>query len=243
MSAESDKYEKLIAESINSVPGIEAKRPIASTGYPDVQITKYHKKPVSVWVEVKMNHTDNLSNPRVYYSNGLWQTTYKTPAAQAAVDILNKSEQTKTFLKNIAKFSGIPIKKIKIPTTKTGLNDPSAVPLDVMKQYFDQPGVNRYIVSEEGHDLGKVVTDHYTKGKSNPALYMQASDDFYMISSKNPLGLPKGIPVLKGTGAFKVRVATRSEYYEVQAEIKITNMPSSNFSVRPGSSKKNPFSP
>jgi hypothetical protein len=109
-----------------------------------------------------------------------------------------------------------------------------------MKAYFDQPSINRYIANEENYNLGDVVTEHYTIGKAEPAYYMQAGDDFYMISKKNPLKI-KGVPVLSGSGDFKVRVATRSEFYEVQAEIKIKKMPNSKFSVAPGTKKQNPF--
>ena len=238
MSAASDKYEKDVARNINKIPGVTADRPTVGTDYPDVMV-KY--KGITSWVEVKMNHTDNLSNPRVFYSNGVWQTTYKTPAAAEAVKILNASDQTKTFLKAIATFSGIPYNTLKIPSTKSGLKEPGAVPLHVMKSYFDQPNINRYIANKANVNLGKVVTDHYTKGKTKPALYMQAGDDFYRISNEDPFKLGDKIPLLVGRGDFKVRIGTRSEYYEVQAEIKIASMPDSNYSVKPGTKKLNPF--
>lgn len=238
MSAASDKYEKDVAENINSIPGIKAERPSVGTDYPDVRI---HFKNIKTWLEVKMNHTDNLSNPRVYYEDGKWKTTYKTPAAEEAVDILNSSQDSKKFIEEIAKFSGIPIKDIKIPTTKSGLKQPGAVPLHVMKAYFSRPNVNRYIANKQNFNLGKVVTDHYTKGKTEPAYYMQAADDFYRISNTDPFKLGNDIPLLSGVGDFKVRVSTRSEFYEVQAEIKIVNMPNSKYSVKPGTRKLNPF--
>lgn len=238
MSAASDKYEKDVAANINSIPGVKAERPSVGVDYPDVRVQYNNQK---TWVEVKMNHTDNLSNPRVFYKNGKWQTTYKTPAAAAAVDILNQSTQTKQFLQDIAKFSGIPLAQLKIPTTKGGLNEPGAVPLAVMKMYFDQPRVNRYIANKENFDLGQVVTEHYTVGKTEPAYYMQAGDDFYKISNKDPLNIGDKLPLLKGMGDFKVRIATRSEFYEVQAEIKIKEMPSSKYSLKPNTNKLNPF--
>lgn len=238
MSAASDKYEKDVANSICNIPGITATRPSVGTEYSDVLI-KYKGK--EEWLEVKMNHTDNLSNPRVYFENGLWKTTYKTPSAKEAVDILNKSLQTKQFLKDLSEFTGIPIGVLKIPTTKSGLKSPGAVPLDIMKSYFNRPSVNRYIANETNTDLGKVVTEHYTKGKAKPVYYMQAGDDFYRISSVDPFNLGSNIPLLAGIGDFKVRIATRSEFYEVQAEIKITKMPNSNYSLKPGTKKKNPF--
>jgi hypothetical protein len=241
MSAASDKFENDVAKNINKLPGIKAIRPKVSTEYSDVkiEIDKF-KGDNAIWLEVKMSHTDNLSNPRVFYDNGKWQTTYKTPAAKHTVDILNRSAQAKAFIKAIAKFSGIPEKSIKIPTTKSGLKEPGAVPLKVMKDFFSQPGINRYIANEENYNLGDVVTEHYTIGKAKPAYYMQAGDDFYMVSKKNPLKI-QGIPLLNGTGDFKVRVATRSEFYEVQAEIKIKKMPISKYSVAPATKKPNPF--
>lgn len=241
MSAASDLFESNIAKAINAVKGMKATRPTADTALSDVLIEKYNNKPARTWVEVKMNHTDNLSNPRVFYADKKWQTTYKTPTAAAAVEILNESAEAKAFIRNIAKFSGIPVSKIIIPTNKGMLKDPNAVPLDVMRKYFEQPGVNRYIANKQNSPLGELVTAHYTQGKKEPAYYMQAGDDFYMVSKKNPLGLSKKIPVLSGRGDFKVRVATRSEFYEVQAEIKIKDMPHSDYSIKPRTSKKNPF--
>jgi hypothetical protein len=238
MSAASDKYEKDVADSVDKIPGVVAVRPPGDTAYADVKIT--YKKTTS-WMEVKMNHTDNLSNPRVYYEKGEWKTTYKTPSAKAAVDILNKDPKTKKFLQEISKFSGIPMKQLKIPTTKGGLKEEGAVPLHIMKKFFDQPSVNRYIANSENLDLGKIVTEHYTKGKAEPAYYMQAGDDFYRISNKDPFKLGATIPLLSGRGDFKVRVATRSEFYEVQAEIKIAHMPNSKYSLKPGTNKTNPF--
>jgi hypothetical protein len=238
MSAASDKYERDVAKNIDQIPGVKADRPSVGTDYPDVLLTYKNK---STWLEVKMSHSDNLSNPRMFYKNGKWQTTYKTPAAAAAVEILNKSPMTKKFLEEISKFSGIPMKDLKIPSSKTGLKEPGAVPLHIMKAYFSKPGVNRYIANKENQDLGKVVTDHYTIGKTKPAHYMQAGDDFYKISNADPFGFGSGVPLLKGMGDFKVRIGTRTEFYEVQAEIKIKKMPDSAYSLKPGSKKKNPF--
>lgn len=238
MSAASDRFEQDVAYNINAIPGIKAERPTVGTQYSDVRM-KYGGK--TTWLEVKMNHTDNLSNPRVFYKGSRWQTTYTTPAAKVAVQLLNKSTDTKNFVNSIAKFAGIPANKVEIPTTKGGLNSKYAVPLDVMKDFFSQPGMNRYIAIQENFDMGKLVTEHYTIGKAEPAYYMQAADDFYRISNRDPFKLGGRVPLLKGKGDFKVRVATRSAFYEIQAEIKIISMPNSTFSLAPGSKKKNPF--
>ena len=241
MSVASDAFEKKVADGINKLKGYKAERPSVGTEYSDVKITKNPRDSKTYWLEVKMNHTDNLSNPRVFYHSGKWQTTYKTPAAAAAVDVLNKSPEARAFITAIAKFAKIDVRKVKIPTTKSGLKEDGAVPLEIMKKYFDQPGINRYIANQANYNLGKLVTDHYTKGKAAPAYYMQAADDFYLISTTNPLKLDKNVPVLKGKGDFKVRISTRSEFYEVQAEIKISSMPDSDFSVLLGTNKKNPL--
>lgn len=241
MSVASDAFEKKVADGINKLKGYKAERPSVGTEFSDVKITKNPVDKKNYWLEVKMNHTDNLSNPRVFYHSGKWQTTYKTPAAAATVNVLNKSSQARAFILSIAKFANIPVTKVKIPTTKSGLKEEGAVPLEVMKAYFNRPSVNRYIANQENYDLGKLVTEHYTIGKAEPAYYMQAADDFYLISTKNPLKLDNSIPVLKGKGDFKVRVSTRSEFYEVQAEIKISSMPDSKFSVLLGTNKINPL--
>ena len=238
MSAASDKYERDVADNINKIPGVDASRPSVGTDYPDVKL-KYNG--IENWLEVKMSHTDNLSNPRMFYKDKKWQTTYKTPAAIAAIENLNNSTQTKKFIKDISEFSGIPLDIICIPTTKSGLKERGAVPLHIMKMYFEQPGINRYIANKENQDLGKVVTEHYTIGKTSPAYYMQAGDDFYRISNKDPFKFGNSIPLLSGKGDFKVRIGTRSEFYEVQAEIKIKQMPNSSYSLKPGTNKKNPF--
>ena len=226
-----------MAKFINKIKGLTAERPKVSTGYADVRLTTDDGK--MTWLEVKMNHTDNLSNPRIFFDGKKWDTTYHTPTAKFAVDAVNKSSDSKGFINAIAKFSGI--KSPKIPTTKSGLKDPNAVPLSVMKDYFAQPGINRYILALPDIDLGKVVTDHYLKGKVEPATYIQAGDDFYMIGKSNPFGVPKDVPLLKGTGPFRMRVSTRSAFYEVQAEVKIQHMPTSKYSLMPGTKKKNPF--
>jgi hypothetical protein len=243
MSAASDRFEKAIMDAINTIPGMKADRPPAATQLSDVAIVEHNNSKLSnrVWVEVKMNHTDNLANPRVFYKDKKWQTTYETPAAQEAVKMLNASLDAAKFITAISKFSGIPEDVIKIPTTISGLKESGAVPLHIMKSYFSQPGVNRYIHNKENYPIGDLVTKHYTLGKKEPAYYMQADDDFYMISNKNPLKVPSGVKMLSGTGDFKVRVSTRSQFYEVQAEIKIKSMPNSEYSVKSGTIKKNPF--
>jgi hypothetical protein len=239
MSEKSDLFEKAVSNNINKISNlVEAKRPKVGTEYSDVLLEYKNKK---TWLEVKMSHTDNLSNPRVYYENGQWKTTYTTPVALHTVKILNQSKEAKDFIKEISKFSGIPENIISIPTTKSGLKKPGAVPLEVMKLYFSKPNVNRYITNIPNQDIGEMVTEHYIKGKKEPAYYMQAGDDFYRISNKNPYGLDTKIPLLTGIGDFKVRISTRSEFYEVQAEIKIKNMPASKYSVSPKTKKLNPF--
>lgn len=239
MSAASDRFEKDVADSISMIPGVKATQG-RDVKYSDVYVVKGSK---STWVEVKMSHSDNLSNPRCFYKNGKWQTTYTTPAATEAVKLLNRSSQAAQFISDIAKFSGIPEKDIIIATNKSQLNLPGCVPLHTMKTYFSQPSVNRYIASQQNFDIGKLVTEHYLKGKAAPAHYLQAGDDFYMIGTDNPFGLHRDIPKLAGTGDFKVRISTRSQFYEVQAEIKIKEFRPKNspYSALKNSSKKNPF--
>jgi hypothetical protein len=242
-SKASDAFEDAVATAINSSgKNIKATRPSVGTQYSDVYVTV--KDLGAAWVEVKMSHSDNLSNPRMFYDGTTWVTTYKTPTAKYAVNLLNESTEAKQFIKEITEFSGI--KNPILPTTKGGLRDPNAVPLEVMREFVELRG-GRYIATETDVNIGALVTQHYTVGKAEPASYMQSGGDFYLIGSLDPFGLQASnevsIPRLGGTGDFKIRVATRSSFYEIQAEIKIKKFrpASSEFSVFKGTGKINPF--
>ena len=236
MSKASDRHEHLIASTLDALPGVSALRPKVGTDYSDVKVDFRGN---STWLEIKMSHSDNLANPRVYYHQNTWKTRYSTPVASIIVQELNKSQVSGHFVSSLADFSGISFDSIYIPTNKGEMNAENAVPRDVMKKFCT---INsKYIYEEYDKDLSDIVTLHYTQGKTEPAYYMQAGDDFYMISNTNPLGLSTDIPCIQGTGKFRVRVSNRSQFYEIQAEVKMKNMITSNFSVLPGSKKQNPF--
>jgi len=240
MSVASDKFENDVAKNIATITKYDkTSRPKVDTGYADVLISDGKSE---AWLEVKMNHTDNLGNPRVFYKNGKWQTTYKTPLASYVVDLLNKSSEAEKFISKLSEFVNIPVKDIYLPTTKSDLKQKDAIPLNVLKHFVSQPGINRYVMSQDiGSKMGEIVTEHYTKGKTKPAYYLQAADDFYLISAKNPLKLSNGIPKFGGDGVMKVRISTRSEFYEIQAEVKVTRMNNSRYSIKQGTNKLNPF--
>jgi len=240
----SDAFEHSVAKSINSFKdkGVKAVRPPASTSLPDVLVSVSDVG--DSFIEVKMSHTDNLANPRVFYNGTSWQTNYTTPVAKFAVDLLNASSQSQEFLRNMSKF--VKRKNIVLSTTRGGLKEKHTVTLDEMVRFVEAKG-NRYILSEPNVDLGALVTKHYTEGKTAAAHYLQAKDDFYMIGDADPLGLNAAnggnIPMLSGLGDFKVRVSTRSKFYEIQTEIKIKKFvpATSNYSVLMNTSKINPF--
>jgi len=244
MSASSDKYEKDVSDYLDGIDGVTAQRPKVSTKYADVLVNFGRNK---TWVEVKMNHTDNLGNTRVSYVDGKWTAAAPLdPVKKFAIEYLTNDRQTQQFLKDIAAFAGIKDwKKMTVPSTQGLLKNKNAVPYQKMKEYMSTRA--QYILDVPNVDLGQLVTRHYLEGKAEPAHYMQASDDFYMIGKSNPLGLPTDIPELgkKGQcmGSFKMRIGIRGSkpFYEIQPEIKISNMPSSPYSVKPGTKKKNPF--
>lgn len=244
MSTTSDLFEQKVANDLKKI-GVPAYRPAANTALADVAITSNATPHGRVFMEVKMSHTDNLSNPRVFFNGSKWETTYKTPVAKYAVDLLNGSQQWKKFHDELKKFMNV--KQIKLPTTRSGLKEPGAVPLHILKDFVENQRKNRYIHIEDNVDIGDLVTRHYLEGKAEPAFYLQAGDDFYCIGNKDPLNINKGrkqkVPVLKGQGDFKIRIATRSEFYEIQAEVKIKKMEPhvSPFSVLSESRKMNPF--
>ena len=246
MSAASDKYEKDVADYLDNFIGVSAVRPVASPKFPDVLVRRtVNNKMIPAWIEVKMNHTDNLGNTRVSYINGKWTAAAPLdPIKNFAIEYLTKSQETHAFLKDIAKFAGIKDwKDMTVPSTKGALANSNAVPRAVMAEYFKSR--NQYILSVPNVNLGELVTRHYLEAKAKPAHYMQAGDDFYMIGKENPLKLPDDIPVLgvnkPAYGTFKMRIGVRSQYYEVQPEIKIVDMGTSKYSIKPGTSKQNPF--
>jgi hypothetical protein len=245
MSAVSDQFESSVAKSINSKfkgTGITAVRPAADTSLPDVLVKV--KDIGESFIEVKMSHSDNLANPRVFFDGATWQTTYKTPVAKEAIKMLNQNEDAKAFIADIKKFTKKKI--VKLPTTLGGLKDTDAVSLAQMFEFVESRG-SRYISENKDIDIGRLATLHYTVGKSVPANYLQAGDDFYLIGNSDPFDLSalngNKIPRLGGKGDFRVRVSTRSAFYEIQIEMKIKkfNPSSSPFSVLNTSSKINPF--
>jgi hypothetical protein len=244
MSAASDRYEQAVAVAIDSIDGVTADRPKVSTKYADVLVKLNGKK---TWLEVKMNHTDNLGNTRVSYVDGKWTAAAPLdPVKNFAIEYLSKDRQTQQFLKDIAEYAGITNwKNMTVPSTQGYLKNKNAVSYEKMKEYLSTR--SQYILDVKNVDLGDLVTRHYLEGKAEPAHYMQAGDDFYMIGKANPLGLPTDIPELgrKGQcmGSFKMRIGVRGSkpFYEVQPEIKILNMPKSPYSVKPGTRKLNPF--
>jgi len=249
MSATSDKYEHDVAKNINgSVKGLTAVRPVVSTSYPDVKV-EYgsYKDSKAVWVEVKMNHTDNLMNPRFSYINGEWvvPASYKSAATDKLAGIFNKSKEAKQWIDGLKvflaknKFKG-DIRKITLYSSKTERKtDPNTVSLEMMKQYLATLP-NKNICKVPNTNVGELVTLHYLEGKAAPAYYLCAGNDFYQFGNVNPLKIPK-VPVFAGTNDVVLRVGDRSSNFEIQAEVKIKQIASSPYSVMPGTSKPNPF--
>lgn len=234
MSAKTDQLEIDVARWINRTSeNVVATRPKASTAFSDIWLSKVGFDPC--WLEVKSSHEDNLINPRVYYDK-IWRTTYTQYSAQYTANLLNMTWESKQFIRTLAQFSDIPIEELKLPTNKKNL--PGTVPIDTLKEFFDVVVPNRYIISLPGHDIASVITKDYNE---RGVFYMQAADDFYMLGHTNPLRLPEDIPMIEGRGDFKVRVSTRSAFCEIQAELKFDELPSSQYSCKPGTEKLNPL--
>lgn len=241
MSAASDRFEHDVVNSLVEL-GLDASRPRVDSTYSDVLIKYKGKK---IWLEVKMNHTDNLGNTRASYDGKNWVTAPEKagplrgkmgPLKVYIADMLKKHADK--FVKDIENFTG----KTKINTNKgPQQRDPETVSYKEMKEFMKtQP--DQYIVTVPNQPLGKVVVDHYSKGgKSEAAYYLQAGDDFYMLGKENPLNVPNDVPQFKGTGDFRMRVSIRSSMYEIQPEVKVKSMGSSEYSIAPNTKKKNPF--
>jgi hypothetical protein len=235
MTAKTDKHELDVARWINRTSEINASRPNTSVSFSDVWLSKEGYKPV--WLEVKTNHEDNLVNPRVFF-DGEWKTNYTSYSAQVTVEILNSNRDTREFIRSLSEFAEIPQDKLKIATSKAQFKgDPNLVPIAVLKEYFEV-APNRYVANVVAYDIGSLVTKDLNDRNVH---YLQAGDDFYMVGCDNPLHLSEDIPVFCGEGDFKVRVSTRAVFSEVQAELKMYNLPRSQYSVKPGTDKRSPF--
>jgi len=234
-SVASDAHEEELRKGLRKFKKLIVKAP-KNTKYSDIFVSSGNK---SAWIEVKMNHSDNLPNPRFFYDGSKWGSTYDTPAAKIMVKLLNESPESKKFINEIKTFT-----KVKNPKMGSGFDksDPSYIGLDKLQKFFAKRN-DQYFFRKEGVDVAKIVAAHYTSGKAEPAQYIQTGDDFYLFGPSNPMGLPAGIPVLKGKGNVKARFSMRSGSYEIQAEIKFDpkTIQHSAYSILPGSKKKNPF--
>ena len=241
MSAASDKFENDVANALVEL-GLDASRPKVDSTYSDVLVKHKGQK---IWIEVKMNHTDNLGNTRASYDGKTWSS-----APEKKGPLKGKMGPLKVYIANMLnKHAADFVKDIQAATGKTKINtnkgpqrrDPNTVSYEEMKEYMKKRP-DQYIVTVPNQDLGSVVVDHYSKGgKTEAAYYLQADDDFYMLGKKNPLGVPSDVAQFKGTGDFRMRVGIRSSMYEIQPEVKVKNMGRSRYSLKPGTTKKNPF--
>ena len=254
MSKSSD-YEDAVAANIHNASkglvGIRHKSGIQSkTSYPDVEV-KY--KGISTWVEVKMNHTDNLMNPRFKYVGGKWAVSgVDSKAIQELTKYFNASEDAKKWVEALRKFvkdpknkyTGNPAKMTIHSLVGDRAKDVNSVSLITMKKFLaSRP--NKNIFKTEPINVGALVTKHYTIGKAAAALYVSSGDDFYRFGDTNPFKFTdKQAPKFKGTNSITYRIGDRSSNFEIMVEVKIKNinaMGSSETSVKPGSSKPNPF--
>lgn len=254
MSAASDKYEKDVAENIhNSAPKtLTASRPRVSTSYPDVLVEygNYKGTERGIWVEVKMNHTDNMMNPRFQYVDGNWEVipSYMSDATKKLAEIFNKSKEAQEWIKGLKKYlidqnwNG-DLNKMALHSTTTARNtNKNSVPLAMMKGYLKTLSTKN-VCKVPNVDVGDLVSLHYLKGKAAPAYYLSSGDDFYQFGNENPLKIPDVPKFESSAGANQVvlRIGDRSSNFEIQAEVKAKTLAKSKYSVKPGSTKQNPF--
>lgn len=240
-SRASDQFEINVAKSLKDM-GYDASRPKVDSTYSDVLVKHQGKK---VWIEVKMNHTDNLGNTRASWDGSKWVSApekkgpLKGKMGPLKVYIANMlKKHASKFVAEITKATGKKKLNTNIGPQK---NDPDTVNHEEMKAYMAKQK-DQYIVTVPNQDLGEVVRAHYAKGgKTETTYYLQAADDFYRLSNEDPLGVAADVPMFAGKGDFRMRVGIRSKQYEIQPEVKVKTMASSPYSIKPGTKKKNPF--
>jgi len=226
------RYERAVAFYINTFDNVIASRPNVSTSYSDVFV---QFRGVPSWIEVKMNENDQMANTRIFY-DAEWCSAKNGPIQKYIKNRVNDCEGVRSFVEEISDFSRI--RDPYISTTVGGLKKENAVPLQVMKDFFETKE-NNYIYEEKNVDLSKLISDHYNFGKIQPAHYISAGDQFLQLGDQDPLGLK--LPRLNGTGDLKIRVVCRSNYYDIQPDIKIKKLEESPYSIAPGTDKPHPF--
>lgn len=250
-SKASAAYEFAVAKEINLWAhqyDMSAERPPVDTHYSDVVVYDKNGNKVS-WIEVKMNHRDNLCNERMSFKDGKWIAAGKSGKAIADM-YLNKSsspvyDAVQDWLKGAAEMFGIKqLNKmyLKTATTESSQINSGAITGKQMDKYLKSRGT-QYIFNKIGiNDIQEFLEQHYTQSKAEPAYYIQTGDDFYRIGSKNPLKL-KNVPVINANGFIAVRIGFRDagRAFEIQPEFKMIAVnANSDYSFKPGTTKQKP---
>lgn len=167
-----------------------------------------------------------------------------TPIAKDICKQLDASAEAQYFIDALSKQTGIDKKKLYLSPYKAEIKKadiPGIVTLEQLNEYAQNNG--RYIMKQDPYvGIDKVLAKHYLTGKAEPAQYVQIGDNFFMLDKRNnPLGFTD-VPTIKGNGILNVRFTTRSEFYEIQAEIKFSksSLKPSPVSFKPGSLKSVP---
>ena len=205
-SKKSDAFEEKVAMAID-----RSSEAVEATAMKPVQLPDVHVAigELSSYVEVKMNHTDNLSNKRIYFDGSVWKPRKNSPSAEATALLANQSSEAAEFLDDLRSFIGR--NDIYVPSTKSGLRKENAVSSEEMREFLMSRNNQYIVVGDENVDVGHFATEHYLLSKASPAHYLQAGDDFYMIGAENPLELSPEITQLEVTGTYKIRVGMRGQ--------------------------------
>jgi len=238
-SPASNAFEKHVASAVKAaLSGTGAKIEHAgSSEYSDIRIDIPGIG--SSFLEVKLTSGDNLGNPRLQYDGNQWIVAGDSgsPLAAYAVEFMNESPEAQAFINDLKAF-------LKTDTVRLQGKKPGSVTLPQIKAFLAKRP-NKNIAELDSVDAAALATQHYAVAKKEPAHYVQAGDDFYLMGSADPLDLnlvnDGQIPVLRGMGRLAVRIADRSARYEVQVSVKMWKHDPSPFSAMLPTSKVNPF--
>lgn len=266
-SIKSDAYELAMAEHINSLgkPGglcegrIKAKRPQASTQYSDVKVWYIPKKSTSkafpsdgAWIEVKMNHSDNLVNTRVWFEKNKWHSINQSENSRYIADWISKNDYTKTwiaelrsFLKNQLNWTEQNIKNLIIPKDKAHFGKPNCITPEEMAKFMSTRQ-DTYFMRNYNVHIFPILEGHLLNGgKAEPASMIQTADDLYRLGRTNFSGFEHfmDLPIPDAIGNVHARLTLRSNgVIEMKPEVKMTKINNaSKYSLKPGSTKMLPF--
>jgi hypothetical protein len=211
------------------------------SNYSDIKISKDN---VETFIEVKMSDAQ-LGTPRIKYHNNTWSGITENKITEYACNKINTDSYCKTITNRL---SEVHYEKYNIKPTYIGYKIkhytnkeicPYMINYDTMKKVLVDDYKNQTLLYDESSDSLKCVIEYYLEKKAS---FMQIGDNFYKLSNENNF-THQEVPMLSGTSYCKIRATFRKSkrWIEIFPTIKFRKLEESEYSLKPNTKKKNPF--